>query len=190
MIRLKMIHFIASVIVKRRNSISVGVGTKLNWLRLIAASGGVFIIGEDGIINAKCNFDKSSALIVIGNRCYIGKSNLIASDSITIGDDVIISWGVTIVDHNSHAAEWEYRKRDVFDWHRNTKDWTGVKQKPVIIGNKVWIGFNAIILKGVTIGEGAIVGAGSVVTKDVPAFTIVAGNPARVIRKIGDEHEA
>lgn len=55
---------------------------------------------------------------------------------------------------------------------------------PVKISDKVWIGFNSIILKGVTIGEGAVVGAGSVVTKDVPAWTVVAGNPARIIREI------
>lgn len=64
------------------------------------------------------------------------------------------------------------------------KDWIHVKICPVKICNKVWIGFNSIILKGVTIGEGSIVGAGSVVTKDVPPWTIVAGNPARIIREI------
>lgn len=53
-----------------------------------------------------------------------------------------------------------------------------------ICSNKVWIGFNAIILKGVTIGEGAIVAAGAVVTKDVPAWTVVAGNPAVVVKKL------
>jgi galactoside O-acetyltransferase len=64
------------------------------------------------------------------------------------------------------------------------KVWTHVERQPVTIESKAWIGFNVIILKGVTIGEGAIVGAGSVVTKDVPPYTIVGGNPARVIREI------
>ena len=59
-----------------------------------------------------------------------------------------------------------------------------VIRKPIVIKDKAWIGFNSIILKGVTIGEGAIVGAGSVVTKDVPPYTIVAGNPARIVREI------
>jgi galactoside O-acetyltransferase len=55
---------------------------------------------------------------------------------------------------------------------------------PVKIQDKVWIGFNAIVLKGVTIGEGAVVGAGAVVTRNVPAYTVVAGNPARPIREL------
>ncbi|MDP5158573.1 MAG: hypothetical protein NWQ07_08360 [Flaviramulus sp.] len=64
------------------------------------------------------------------------------------------------------------------------KDWSNVKSSPIVVKNKVWIGFNSIILKGVIIGEGAIVGAGSVVTIDVPDWTVVAGNPAKVIREI------
>ena len=62
-----------------------------------------------------------------------------------------------------------------------------LQSKSVLAKNsKVWIGFNAIILKGVTIGEGAVVGAGSVVTKDVLPWTVVAGNPARLIREISE----
>ena len=80
------------------------------------------------------------------------------------------------------------RKNDVKDWFVGKKDWSFVIKRPISIKNKAWIGFNSIILKGVTIGEGAIVGAGSVVTKDVPPYTIVAGNPARIIREI-PEHE-
>lgn len=64
------------------------------------------------------------------------------------------------------------------------KNWEFVNSAPVYIKDKAWIGFNSIILKGVTIGEGAIVGAGSIVTKDVPDWTIVAGNPAKIVRNI------
>lgn len=56
--------------------------------------------------------------------------------------------------------------------------------RPVTIGNKVWVGFNSIVLCGVAIGEGAVIGAGSVVTRDIPAWTVAAGNPARVIKDI------
>lgn len=111
---------------------------------------------------------------------------MVLAEAITLGDDVVISWGVTIVDHNSHAVAWEDRASDVLDWGRGHKDWSSVKILPVLIEDKVWVGFNAIILKGVTIGEGAIVAAGAVVTKDVPPHTIVAGNPARVIRNLAE----
>ena len=96
----------------------------------------------------------------------------------------MISWGVTIVDHNSHAINWSGRKNDVLDWRHGIKRWEQVAVAPVHLRRRCWIGFNAIILKGVTVGEGSIVGAGSVVTKDVPPYTIVAGNPARVIRSL------
>lgn len=65
---------------------------------------------------------------------------------------------------------------------RNDKNWNVVKNKEIIIENDVWIGMRSIILKGVTIGEKSIVAAGSVVTKSVPANTIVAGNPAKVVK--------
>jgi len=65
-----------------------------------------------------------------------------------------------------------------------TKNWQVVPMAPIHISDKVWIGFNVIILKGVNIGEGAIIAAGSVVTKDVPAWTLVGGNPARVIKQL------
>lgn len=63
------------------------------------------------------------------------------------------------------------------------KDWSNVKSKPIKICDKVWIGFDVVILKGVTIGEGAIIGAGAVVTKNVEPNSIMAGNPAVVIKK-------
>ena len=68
-----------------------------------------------------------------------------------------------------------------------SKDWSVVRTKPIRICDKVWIGMNAIILKGVTIGEGSVDAAGSVVTKDVSPWTVVAGNPARVVKYIESE---
>ena len=64
------------------------------------------------------------------------------------------------------------------------KNWSVVSSAPILIKNNVWIGMNVIILKGVTIGEGAIVAAGSVVTKDVPDWTLVGGNPAKIIKNL------
>jgi acetyltransferase-like isoleucine patch superfamily enzyme len=139
-------------------------------------------IGAGSIVEAILTCDKDSAVISIGKNTYIGNSHIVSSNSIIIGDDVLISWGCTIVDHNSHSIHWSERSDDVKQWYNGNKNWTHVEFRPVTIENKAWLGFNVIVLKGVTIGEGAIVGAGSVVTKDVPAFAIVAGNPARVIK--------
>ncbi len=76
------------------------------------------------------------------------------------------------------------RRTDVADWMRGHKDWTHVAIAAVTIADRAWIGFGATILKGVTVGEGAVVAAQSVVTRDVAPWTVVAGNPAREIRRM------
>jgi acetyltransferase-like isoleucine patch superfamily enzyme len=115
-----------------------------------------------------------------GNRVYIGPySNFIALlSNITIGNDVIIAPEVMIITGN-HRYDWVGRTMySITNAEKNIDD-----DLPVIIEDDVWIGARSIILKGVTIGEGSIVGAGSIVTKNVPPFSIAAGNPARVIKK-------
>jgi galactoside O-acetyltransferase len=151
-------------------------------------------IGTDSMIG--CNFilESEKASIMVGERTFInGGTSLIAAHSITIGNDVMIAWGCTIYDHNSHSINWENRYTDMIDIRTSymrygdiskNKDWTEVKRNSIKIGDKVWIGFNSMILKGVTLGEGAIVAAGSVVTKDVAPWTCVGGNPARYIKTI------
>ena len=149
-------------------------------------------IGEDSIVSGSFIFETINGKIIIGNRTFIGGGVFICVDGIEIGNDVMFSWGCTVVDNNSHSIKWSERKNDVVEWKRGIdenaigkyKDWTNVKTARVIIKDKAWIGFNTIILKGIKIGEGAIIGSGSVVTKDVPDWTIVAGNPARIIREI------
>ncbi|WP_313900642.1 acyltransferase [Edaphobacter flagellatus] len=141
-------------------------------------------IGAGSIVEGSLVAEREGATIIIGRNTFIGSSIVASATRIEIGDDVLISWGCTIVDHNSHAIGWTQRKHDVRDWYDGKKDWTPVEIKPVKIGNKSWLGLNVIILKGVEIGEGAIVAAGSVVVKNVPAWTIVGGNPAKVIREI------
>ncbi|HZY74342.1 MAG TPA: acyltransferase [Edaphobacter sp.] len=146
-------------------------------------------IGEGSIVEGSLVVEREGASIVIGRNTSIGASLVASATSIEIGDDVLISWGCTIVDHNSHGIGWEQRRQDVQDWYQGKKDWTHVKVNPVKIGNKSWLGLNVIVLKGVEIGEGAIVAAGSVVVKNVPAWTIVAGNPAKVVREISLEEQ-
>lgn len=151
------------------------------------------IIGDDTIIDSQISVNSNKALVNIGDRCWIGSSQLVCRDNIEILNDVFISWGCYICDHNSHAIDYLHREEDIQqqlnDYRNNrsllfSKNWTSVTTKPIKICSNAWIGMNCIILKGVTIGQGAIVGAGSVVTKDVPAWTIVGGNPASIIKEI------
>lgn len=129
---------------------------------------GVFLWAHDGI--------------EIGDNFYIGKYSIIETDC-RIGNGVIIANNVGIVGRYDH----DYTKIGVSvrlaPCIRDANyDWKGVDQW-TIIGDDVWIGFGAIVMSGVTIGRGAIVAAGSVVTKEVPPYSIVAGIPANVIKQ-------
>lgn len=151
-------------------------------------------IGQGSHIYSKFSILKPTAKIIIGKNCQLGDSNFIASNKIEVGNDVIVAWGCTFMDNDSHSIFWDKRKNDVYQSYKDynlepsnlikNKNWKYVKESEIFIEDKVWIGFNSTVLKGVTIGEGAVVGAGSVVTKSVPAYTVVAGNPAKIIKKI------
>jgi acetyltransferase-like isoleucine patch superfamily enzyme len=169
------------------NLINIHSSSDFSLNRLRYKDGAIVSIDANSQIPGQILFDRENAKVSIGKRSFID-GMIVASKEVSIGDDVMISWGTTIVDHNSHAIAFSLRAHDVTEWKKGKKDWSYVACGPVRIADKVWIGFNAIILKGVNIGEGAIVGAGSVVTKDVAPWTIVAGNPAKLIREI-PEHE-
>lgn len=148
-------------------------------------------VGNNTILNCQITFESQKGEIVVGNNTFLGGSHLICRSKIEIGDNVFIAWGGTIYDHDSHSLDYREREKDIeqqlldFSQGKNfitNKNWDVVKSKPILIKSNAWIGMNCIILKGVTIGEGAIVGAGSVVTKDVPDWTVVGGNPACVIK--------
>lgn len=158
-------------------------------------SGSTYLeIGAKSMVDSSFVFETETGHIKVGERVHIGGgTQLISKNSITIGDDVIIAWNCTIYDHNSHSIHWEERKNDVsLEWENavkgqsvlQNKDWSVVKSAPITIGDKVWMGFGVTVLKGVTIGEGAVIGACSVVTKDVAPYTVVAGNPAQVVRTL------
>ena len=111
------------------------------------------------------------AQLKIGDRTHIqDRTHINCANSITIGARCAISWDCEIMDTDIHKI---IVNQTVLE-----------NSRPVVIGDRVWIGARAIILKGVNIGDGAIVAAGSVVTRDVPGRTLVAGNPAKVIREI------
>ena len=155
-------------------------------------------IGELSQIFSNFTFQHPNAYISIGRRCQLGASTFIVNKKITIGDDVIISWGCTIMDTDNHSTSWRIRKKDIHNFRKDydiykgkkmgiSHDWSNVKTQPITICSKVWIGIQVIILKGVTIGEGSVIGAGSVVTKNINPWSIAAGNPCKTIRTIPQE---
>lgn len=151
------------------------------------------LVGGDCItIGSGCRFQKELYLtawknfaggsfipeITIGNNVSFGAYNHItAVNKIVIGDGVLTGKWVTITD-NSHG-DTEYTTLQSLPKRRPL-----VSKGPVIIGDNVWIGDKATILPGVTIGEGVVIAANSVVTKDVPAYSVVAGIPAKVIKEV------
>jgi len=109
-----------------------------------------------------------------------------AEDKIDIGSHCLISWNVGIADSDFHPLEPAQRLIDTQALAPFFKDRPArpkLKTAPVRIADNVWIGMNAVILKGVTIGENSIVAAGSVVTKSIPPNTVVAGNPAVIVKE-------
>lgn len=121
------------------------------------------IDGSFTMHGASSIFVLKDALLEIGNNTYLNGGSIECSHHISIGNDCAIADGVRIMDNS---------------WHIVYSPMGGV-----IIGNKVWIASGAMVLPGVTIGDGAIVAAGAVVTKDVPARSMVAGVPAKVIKE-------
>lgn len=123
--------------------------------------------------------EDASPRLIFGNEVQLNDHvHIGVTERVEIGHQVLIASRVFISDHN-HG---NYQEPDSRSAPSVPPQQRPVVAKPVHIGDRVWIGEQVCILPGVTIGEGAIVGAGSVVTQDVPANTIVAGNPARVIR--------
>jgi acetyltransferase-like isoleucine patch superfamily enzyme len=132
-----------------------------------------FAIGENG----KCT---------VGDFTLLNGAIVMAEKRIDIGSYCLISWGVGIADSDFHPLEPAQRLVDAQALAPFLKDRPPrpkLKTAPVKIGDNVWIGMNAVILKGVTIGDNSVVAAGAVVTKSVPANTIVAGNPAVEVKK-------
>jgi maltose O-acetyltransferase len=145
------------------------------------------VIGENTHIRGELFIWPNSNGIYIGNNSYVGHNTLItAAEKIIIGNNVLISHNVNIIDTDSHEINYKEREIGYLNLLKNglPTEMGNVKTSPIVIEDYAWISFNVCILKGVTIGKGAIIGAGSVVTKNVPSFTLYAGNPAKFIRNI------
>jgi len=128
---------------------------------------------------------EQNGLIIIGDYSYITNASLVCSEKISIGKRVFIAGGVTIADSDFHPLNAAARLQDTIALSPigNNKSRPQIKSKPVFIADDVWIGFNATILKGVSIGEGAVISPGAVVVDDVPPHTTVAGNPAKRVNE-------
>lgn len=145
------------------------------------------VIGAHTHVRGQLQIFWNGGKISIGKWCYIGEGTRIWSQSsVSIGDYVLIAHLVDIHDTNSHPVDWRERRLDaeaIFTGGYRTP--TQTVSAAVTIEDDAWIGFKATVLKGVRIGRGAIVSAGAVVTKDVAPWTVVGGNPAKVIMELG-----
>jgi acetyltransferase-like isoleucine patch superfamily enzyme len=137
---------------------------------------------------------KGSGRISIGEKCWIGGGGSTAIGavfSISIGSYAMISNNVHIFDNNNHPTDPAARMRMCTGGFFNDAwEWVHAEAAQIVIGENVWIGEFATVLKGVTVGRGSIVAAHAVVTKDVPEYCIVAGNPAKIVKRLPTEmHE-
>jgi acetyltransferase-like isoleucine patch superfamily enzyme len=127
--------------------------------------------------------------VKLGDYALVHGARIICDVEILIGAYALISWNVVLMDTYRVPLEAAARRQELeFVPQRELRIAAAeVAARPISIGSNVWIGFDSCVLPGVTIGEGSIVGARSVITTDVPPFTIVAGNPARIVRPLTSE---
>ena len=143
------------------------------------------IIVHENVMLLGCHlFSSHHGKIEIGNNVKIGsRSQILCVDKVVIGDYTAIATDVTIVDNNNHPINPEYREFMRTTPHNSdARSWIHSDHKPVILGRNCWIGSDVRIQKGVTIGDNSVIAACSVVTKDVPANCIAAGNPAKIVK--------
>ena len=151
-----------------------GRGSKIYWsVRMDTPSYRSFRLGRKSVIESYCCINNAVGDVTIGDHTRIGIHCTVIGP-VNIGNNVNLAQGITVTALN-HNFEDVTRRIDE----------QGISTKPVVIGDDVWIGANAVILPGVTIGRHVVVAAGAVVTKDVPDNCIVGGVPAKVIKAIG-----
>lgn len=168
--------------------ITLGVNINFVGIPLVSArNGGKISIGSNVTLNSlndgyhinmhsptKLYADRPNAEIIVGDNTRINGACIHAYKKIHIGKNCLIAANVQIMDGSGHDLS--------FDNPSDRINTTG-DVKPVIIHDNVWIGANSIILPGVTIGQGSVIAAGSVVVKDIPSIVVAGGNPAKVIKE-------
>ena len=150
-----------------------GRGSKIYWsVRMDTTPYRSFRLGRKSVIESYCCINNAVGDVIIGDHTRIGIHCTVIGP-VSIGNNVNLAQGITVTALN-HNFEDVTRRIDE----------QGISTKPVVIDDDVWIGANAVILPGVTIGRHVVVAAGAVVTKDVPSFSLVAGVPAKVIKEL------
>ena len=131
-----------------------------------------FSLGHHSVVESFCCVNNAVGDVIIGNHTRIGIHNTIIGP-VTIGNHVNLAQGITVTALNHNFKDTSKRI-----------DEQGISTKPVVIGNDVWIGANAVVLPGVTIGRHVVVAAGAVVTDNVPDNVVVGGVPAKIIKQL------
>ena len=154
--------------------------------KMVSKKPGAVVIGDHVSCYAGCSFAiGENGKCTVGNFTLLNGALIMAEEKIDIGSHCLVSWGVGIADSDFHPLEPAQRLIDaqaVAPFYKDRPPRPKLETRPVKIGDNVWIGMNAIILKGVAIGENSVVAAGAVVVKSVPANSVVAGNPAVIVK--------
>ena len=190
---LKVFDFLRSklliLFMRLSSKVIIAGSIRVSGVPIIDLRSGTSLILEDGVVlnsrnkgyhlnmfaPVKLFADKPGAVISIGKNTRIHGSAIHAFESIEIGKNCLIAANCQIFDGNGHATSFDDVENRI-----NTKGGS----RPVCIKDNVWLGVNVVVLPGVTIGEGSIVSANSVVTKDIPAMSVVRGNPATVVKVV------
>jgi acetyltransferase-like isoleucine patch superfamily enzyme len=159
----KNIRFYGLPVIIRMVNSSISIGNNCSFRSDFSSN----LVG----VNRKCIITtlRQNAEIKIGNNSGFSGTVIAAAGSIRIGNSVLCGANTTITDYDWHGLEPDKRNQPA-------------EPKPVVIEDNVWLGLNSVVLKGVTIGKNSVIGANSVVTKDIPANVVAAGNPCKVIR--------
>lgn len=180
--------FKLSLLQVKNNNLTIGSNTIIDYKTKIYSFNNTISIGNNVYLRSNDKYyqagmpfsttlltDVKGSFIKIGDNCRINGVYIHAQKGITIGANCVIASGVNIMDSNGHQLK--------------SYDRTSGRDEPseIVIGNNVWIGLNAIILKGTIIGNNAVIGAGSVVKGEYPANSLIMGNPAKLVKQINME---
>ncbi|MBC7912746.1 MAG: acyltransferase [Pyrinomonadaceae bacterium] len=136
-----------------------------------------FVLGDYSSIEDFCTINNGVGDVIIGNKSIIGIGNVIIGP-VTIGDNVMLAQNIVVSGLNHGYQDITIPPKD-----------QPVTTKPITIRDNVWIGANCVITAGVSIGKHSVIGAGSVVTKNIPEYVVAAGNPARILKKYNFESQ-